>query len=161
MLAELRNAVGLLPWLIDHYTWTGVDIDYDTPRVERVWTRLDAYRVNLHVIHCCENALYHPHPWPSAALIVDGSYEMCIGYGTVDSEPPVAATVVISPGSTYEMADKDGWHSVRPLTSTVLSVMVTGAPWFGRRSPGNGTAKPLSDDRKREILTMFRAKEVR
>ena len=117
--------------LAEKSAWKSVFVDYHPPFVERLWRQVGDYRLYLHRIYPCEKAqaLFHPHPWPSAMRILEGRYEMAVGYGQGMSEPPVAATVVMAQGSSYEMVDPDGWHSVRPLDGPTLSLMVTGMPW--------------------------------
>jgi len=138
--------------------WTSLDVDYDPPRVERLWRPFgDGYRLYLHRIHPCTQALYHPHPWPSAIKIVSGGYEMGVGFGSGfgPDEPPLAVTLHLSVGSTYEMTHPDGWHYVLPSVSN-LSVMVTGARW-GRWAP-EPTKKllPLKDQEVQSLLAEFR-----
>ena len=88
--------------------------------------------------------------------VVFGTYEMGVGYGVGNLEPPLAATVILSAGSAYEMVDMDAWHYVRPLRSPAYSVMVTGKPWQ-RESPGTGKLfRQLTDMEKRTNLNIFR-----
>src|SRR5690348_11598928 len=103
--------------LADRARWNSVYVDYHKPYVERLWTQVDSVRVYLHRIHPCtrDEALFHPHPWPSAMRILQGKYEMAVGYGKGMNPPPKAATLVLETGSSYEMIDPDGWHYVRPL----------------------------------------------
>lgn len=137
MLGVLEEVEKALPELLRLQDWQSVMIDYEQPHVLRLWRHYGMHhRVYLHEIHPCspENAYYHPHPWPSAMRIVEGVYEMGVGYGTGVKAPPEAAKLVLTAGSTYEMTHPDGWHYVRPLGSSVLSVMVSGTPW-GRTPP--------------------------
>lgn len=141
--------------LLDSSLWNTLDVDYEPPRVERLWTQHGEDRIYLHRIHACEKALFHPHPWPSAIRLVLGGYEMGVGYGKGEETPPEAATMILHQGSSYEMVDEDGWHYVRPLRGTSLSVMITGKPW-SRPSPGKDVAhKGLPDTVKSELLDQF------
>ena len=158
-----ERAEKLLPELLEDVSlWSTVDVDYETPRVERVWTQVGPMRINLHRIHPCKEALMHPHPWPSAVAVVHGEYEMGVGFGPSGEGcpvPPLAARVWMVNGSYYEMDHPDGWHYVRPKVSPSLSLMVTGAPWpsEGRHRPGKGlNKKPLSDKKRDEIMNFFR-----
>lgn len=156
MLEELERAERELPALISSSRWSSLDVDYEPPRVERLWTQLDGLRVYLHRIHPCDSALFHPHPWPSAVKVVSGRYEMAVGHGPAESPPPAAAKLVLAAGSSYEMTDPDGWHYVRPIGGPSLSVMVTGAPWK-RWSPGKGRdLRPLSATDAGRLLDDFR-----
>lgn len=168
MLRILSNCAWDLPRLLEEpeTSWQSLDVDYDPPRVERLWRTVfyrdtgesgGEYRFYLHRIHPCEDPLYHPHPWPSAVAVLSGSYEMSVGHGPGEKGPPVAMTSRLSPGSSYEMIDPDGWHSVRPLGQASLSLMVTGAPW-SRWSPkpaGKRKLEPLSSAKKVELIEIF------
>jgi len=62
--------------------WQTLDIDYHPPHVKRVWCQYDeSTRLYLHKIYPCEReeALMHPHNWPSAMRIVKNRYEMGVG----------------------------------------------------------------------------------
>lgn len=175
-LEILRQADELWPLLIEESLdrWTTLDIDYDTPRVERLWRTMEyrmvgdsissvsppmAYRLYLHRIHPCDKGLWHPHPWPSAVKVLSGRYEMGVGEGISKHDPPPSATLVLTPGSEYEMVHPDGWHYVRPLgPEPSLSIMVSGAPWhikhLGEKKP-TGTLRPLSPEAADDMITAF------
>ena len=88
-----EKAEAILPELLkDEFLWSTVDVDYETPRVERVWTQVGPMRINLHRIHPCKEALMHPHPWPSAVAVVHGEYEMGVGFGPTTVGSPVPRT---------------------------------------------------------------------
>ena len=155
LLAKLAEVEFALPHLLAQpESWKSLDVLYEKPHVERLWQQFGDYRIYLHRIHAegAHLALYHPHPWPSAVKIVSGGYDMLVGYGK--HNPPVAVTLFLSPGSTYEMIEPDGWHAVQPRTVS-LSLMVTGTPWE-RVSPGKGVKHPpLSAEVQTEILQGF------
>jgi len=139
--------------------WKTVDVTYEEPHVERVWTEWEGFRVNLHRIHPCEKALFHPHPWPSAMVLCLGTYEMAVGRSLDGSLPVETARVVLSEGSEYEMNDPYGWHWVRPLEKPVMSVMLTGKPWampegFPKHGKGH-VHRELDALRTNEILFWF------
>jgi len=150
--------------------WNSLDVDYEPPRVERLWRPFQGdYRLYLHRIYPCEKALFHPHPWPSAVKIMTGSYEMGVGYrepnkllvGEDDGSepPPVATTIILTKGSTYEMINPHGWHWVRPLGGTSYSIMVTGRPWEPRHWVPRADHKlgPITNQAKADILALFRS----
>jgi hypothetical protein len=159
MLQELRELWGVLPgWLGDVASWESLDIDYHPPRVERLYRAWGVHRVYLHALHPCapEQALFHPHPWPSAMRVLSGRYEMGVGYGRGEQAPPVAARLVGGPGLEYEMTEPDAWHYVRPVDGIALSVMLTGQPW-GRPAPrSERPLRPLSRERAQQLLEQFR-----
>jgi len=156
MFRKLEEVEENLPRLLsfpDTY-WQSLDIVYEPPHVERLWVQEPDCRIYLHCIHPANGALFHPHPWPSAVKILQGGYEMGVGYRNGE-EIPVVATMFLPPGSRYEMVDPKGWHYVKvPEGSISLSLMVTGLPWG---SPGKGrNQSPLGLERKIQLLNQFR-----
>jgi hypothetical protein len=143
--------------LLDEAAWSSVFIDYHPPTVERLWTSWRDCRVSLHRIYPCGpgEALFHPHPWPSAMHILAGEYEMAVGYGKGNEAPPVAARMIAQGDFRYEMTDPDAWHYVRPLGGVTLSVMVTGKPW-DRAAPRSKPLVPLTQEQRRELFRLFR-----
>lgn len=158
--------------LLNPDLWSTLDIDYEPPRVERLWCQFDPdegvfgsgiYRLNLHCIHPCADgeALFHVHGWASAIKIHwvpggVGAYQMGMGHTLDKMAPTEAGTMILAPGSSYEMVDEDGWHYVRPIGGVSYSTMVTGPPW-GRRGPApTRTLNPLLPERKPELLKVFR-----
>ncbi len=160
MLSSLHRVEQALPSLLAQPDqWQTLYVDYDRPIVERVWCQWDNLRVYLHRILPCSphEALFHPHPWPSAMRIVAGSYEMGIGYAAGNKPPPEAARVILIPGSEYEMTHPDGWHYVRPIDRPSLSLMVAGKPWNRSSPKSEHSLEMLSGTRKTEIIEFFRA----
>jgi len=145
--------------LLDESAWNGLFIDYHPPTVERLWTRWQDCRVSLHRIHACDpgQALFHPHPWPSAMRILAGEYEMAVGYGKGETLPPVAALMIAKGDFRYEMTDPDAWHYVRPLDGPTLSLMVTGQPWDRPAPRSSKPLVPLTDPQRSELFALFRA----
>lgn len=165
MLAQLHEVEVQLPKLLLEQEWESLDVDYEPPRVERVWRKHGDLRVCLHRIHPCERALMHPHPWPSAMRVVKGTYEMRLGDGGVDGLSGQqgyhkVATLTLAEGSTYEMVDPHAWHNVRPLGGVAYSLMVMGPKYtqspFDHKKFGQGRdLKRLSAITASEILSFF------
>jgi hypothetical protein len=159
MLAVLHEIERALPELLSTTEgWRSLDVTYHPPRVERVLRDHGGRRIHLHVIHPCasNDALFHPHPWPSAVRVLSGNYEMAVGAGAGEAPPPIALTLVAESGLAYEMTHPDGWHRVRPIDAPSCSLMVTDAPW-GRWAPrSDAPLRPLPDSRMEEILAIFR-----
>lgn len=115
--------------------WKSVYVDYHKPFVKRLWTNFifegHNYRIYLHEIESCniEEALFHPHPWPSIMKLLSGSYHMNVGYGEGLISPPVAVQLELPAGTTYEMSEINSWHAVAPLKDSSFSLMITGEPW--------------------------------
>lgn len=152
---ERRFRDGILYNHPDH--WKTLYIDYHPPVVERLWTSWGHCRIYLHRIFPCsrKEALWHPHPWPSAVKILSGSYEMGVGFGKGQMAPPLASLVRLSAGSSYEMTNPDGWHFVRPIGGPSFSIMVSGLPW-GREFPQpEEPLKPLTPRQITEIMSFF------
>lgn len=157
-LGKLYAVEQALPHLLTNESlWHSLFVDYAKPYVERVHMNWNGLRINLHRISTCETheALFHPHPWPSAMRILEGSYEMGVGYSTTDEVPPTAATLVLTPGAAYEMVDRNGWHYVRPLTDYSLTLMVSGEPWDRISPKSSYPLSELSHSAKQEILLQF------
>lgn len=153
-LKEIEDQIWSGKLSLDPKEWNSLDVDYDPPRVERLWRQLGDTRVYIHMIHPCTEALYHPHPWPSAIKILRGSYEMGVGYGPGLAPPPMACKITLAAGSYYEMTDINGWHYVRP-SELVLSLMITGPKWEREEIKSKNPLSPLSDKRKQELLNYF------
>jgi hypothetical protein len=103
--------------------WSSKLIDYHPPKVERLWRQVGENRIALHRIWPCaaEDALWHPHNWPAAMRILDGTYEMGVSFG--QEEPAgLGAKMLLNAGSAYEMTHPHGWHYVRPVGGPVLTV---------------------------------------
>lgn len=159
MLDILHRVESQLPEMLqDESGWNSLFVDYHPPVVERLWRQWYDFRIYLHRIHPCEpgEALFHPHPWPSAMRVLGGAYEMAIGYGAGEKEPPMAARIVMGAGSEYEMTDPDGWHYVRPIGGPTMSLMIAGKPWDRPSPKSEKTLNPLGEKQKEEILKFFR-----
>jgi hypothetical protein len=124
MIDYLKAVEARLPKLLQNLdNWQSKLVVYEKPMVERLWMQDGENRIYLHRIHQCsaEDAYFHTHPWPSAIRIIKGQYEMKLGINDT-----IASTLFMAPKSIYEMLDPNAAHSVRPITDTVLSLMVTG-----------------------------------
>jgi hypothetical protein len=148
-----------LPGLLqDERGWNSLYVDYHPPIVERLWRGWHEYRINLHRMHPCEpgEALFHPHPWPSAMRVLAGEYEMAVGYGAGEAAPPFAALLIASGDFRYEMTDPDAWHYVRPIGAPTMSLMVTGKPWERWSPRSEKPLRPLSAEQSGPIFQFFR-----
>ncbi|MCL5996822.1 MAG: hypothetical protein M1546_12315 [Chloroflexi bacterium] len=161
MLDVLYTVEKELPILLqDEGAWKSLYVDYHPPIVERLWLGWREYRVNLHRIHPCGpgEALFHPHPWPSAMRVLVGEYEMAVGYGQGDTPPPIAVLMIASTEFCYEMTEPDAWHYVRPIGGPTLSLMVTGKPWERWSPRSEKPLHPLSAEQRDLIFRFFRAR---
>lgn len=164
MLTILKQVELMLPQLLGNVIdWNSVFVDYHPPFVARLWQQWGDYRIMLHEIYPCapEEALWHPHPWPSAMKIESGAYEMGIGFGFGKVSPPHWGKIILVEGNTYEMINPFGWHYVRPLDGHSMSLMVTGKPWHNAQPvKPTKTLHPLSDMHKARIFEFFCARYV-
>jgi hypothetical protein len=161
MLDVLVQVEQALPRLLeDESVWQSLLVDYHPPTVERLWTPWRDYRVFLHRIYPCERgqALFHPHPWPSAMRVLDGEYEMAVGFGAGIETPPVAALMIARGDYRYEMTHPDGWHYVRPMGGPTLSLMVTGKPWAREAPRSTKPLRPLLAEQVKDLLRSFRSR---
>lgn len=158
-LSNLTEIEMILPQLLkDQSIWNSVFVDYEEPYVERLWTHYGDSRIYLHKIHppTKSSALFHPHPWPSAMRIIQGSYRMDVGYGTGSHPPPIAATIILPAGSTYEMSDPDGWHSVEPIHEPTYTLMITGNPWKRESPKSSYKLQELSKEAREHLFEVFK-----
>ena len=121
----------LAPLLDDPTLWDSLVINLRKPHTYRAFCKIGANRICLHRFEPCsqEEAFFHPHPWPGAFILMQGSYRMKVGYSVNRQEKPdVAIDLILTKGSKYSMTNPLAWHSVQPL-ETCYSVMVNGEPW--------------------------------
>lgn len=160
MLKLLSQAERELPHLLESAGgWTSLRVDYHPPFVDRLWRPWgEGHRLSLHRIHPCrpEEALFHPHPWPSAMRILAGSYEMGVGHGPGDRPPPIAARVIARGDLRYEMTDPDAWHYVCPIDGVAWTIMLSGRPWARPSPRSDQPLSPLPPAEMEEMLARYR-----
>lgn len=146
MLDVLQRVEEELPNLLDKDGWNSIDVNYHPPRVERIWRQYGEYRINLHRLNLCklEDALFHPHPWPSVVKVVSGGYWTEIGRGQDGFEPYPVTKLYLGPGSVVVDDDKQSWHSVAPDKVT-YSLMITGKPWGLKHWREDELVKPKAE----------------
>ncbi len=150
-----------LPHLLsEKHAWNSLYIDYHAPTVERLWRAWHEYRIALHRIHPCArcDALFHPHPWPSAMRVLVGEYEMAIGYGAGEQPPPIAALMIARGDFRYEMTDANAWHYVRPIDNPTMSLMVMGKPWHPSAPKSHPELRALTPAEKTVLFQFFRSR---
>ena len=147
----------VLPELLssrDPEMWESLYIDYEKPFVERLWYQFGPIRINLHKIHPCKEseALFHPHPWPSAMHVLSGTYETAVGSSIWSEEPRIALRGIVNGGFKYEMLYANAWHYVRPIGGPAYTLMITGKPWKNAKS----WAKIFGERDRRQSLPAMR-----
>lgn len=165
MISELKSIIKderFKTLLNNPAIWESIDVDYNTPRVERVWMTINDKRLCLHVIHPCKEneAFLHSHVWESAMYVlpIGGLYEHTLGYRLEKwDEPEIVCKQIVEGGMYYEMLNPAGIHSVRPIAQPVFSIMLSGKPiWKENYGTIDKKLVSLSDERKKEILLIFK-----
>lgn len=150
--------------------WDSLLINRRKPHTYRVFTEyksenpeLDGLRVCLHKFNACDRheAFEHPHPWPGAFIILDGSYQMRFGQSKDRfSKPDHMETLNLTKYSSYDIVSPLTWHAVIPLCDT-YTIMVNDKPWAAdvahtevRTTKGKDLDK-MPDQELREFLTHF------
>ncbi len=168
LLDKLSDVICDLPSLLyDNSIWDSIVVNLRKPHTFRVFTFLpDGTRVSLHRFEKCDTseAFFHTHPWPGAFKILEGSYEMKLGYschGREDCFPEDVTTIRLNAGSSYEIVDPCTWHSIAPLEKT-FTVMINEDPWSDTvrhvncpTTVGKGLSK-LTDYQLENHLSEFR-----
>lgn len=136
MLEVLSAATVALPSLMARRDrWSSLIVNRRKPWTYRVFTNFEHggrnFRVCLHRFETCDEqeSFLHPHPWPGAFLILQGSYIMNVGYSADRLSKPAGVTkVILAAGSQYAITNPLTWHSVTPLEEC-YTLMVNGEPW--------------------------------
>jgi len=162
--------VKLYDLLCDASVWKSSDSDIQPPHMEKLWCQLGVYRIYLHFIHPYKKEDYtlHPHIWPCAMHVLEGEYEMGMGFENVaqglypsqsGNRPEIFSTIISQGSMYYEMPHKGGWHYVRPTKSVCASIMLTG-DFFDKNEvhPPENSIKHLHNDRVYAMLDYFKGK---
>lgn len=133
MLDALHRAIVNLPDLCDDLSlWDSLLINRRKPYTYRVWTMLPTgERLSLHKFDPCDDreAFDHPHPWPGAFMIMQGAYDMRVGFSPDRVSPQSeVASFVLREHSGYEITNPLTWHAVIPRTTT-YTIMLNGKPF--------------------------------
>lgn len=98
----------------------------------------------------------HSHSWNFACKVLDGEYEMGVGFSENRNEPPIPIfTSFIKAGDTYEMLSPNIWHYTKPLKhiDCTHSIMLIGSRIRDRQAQNN---EKLFDKDKSETLNWFK-----
>lgn len=133
--------------------WQSLDISYYPPRVERLFTIYNGYRIFITDKPC----LFHR--WPAAFKQISGCYEMGITYSEkeVNSDEaynlPTLAKFIVNEGSYYEMTQTNCLHYVKPLNEPSCSIMITYDLYEEDRKEIAVKLEGLTNEIKMELLT--------
>ena len=133
MQISLADAAHIALDSIEHPArWQTLVIDRRMPITHRAWIMHGDTRICLHRFEPCrrEEAFLHPHPWPSTMLVLDGVYDMHVGYAAdpASEQPDEVISLQLASGSTYDMSVPGAWHQVVPQTRC-YSLMINGPAW--------------------------------
>lgn len=112
--------------------WDSLIVNLREPHTYRAFTFYGDQRICLHRFAPCtgDNAFEHPHPWPSRVLVLQGTYDMTVGYSHGTDQPPNSVLETrLAAGSSYSIESPYTWHSVIPRTMC-YSLMVNHQPWL-------------------------------
>ena len=144
--------------------WQTLVIDRRKPITHRAWIMHGDTRICLHGFEPCqrEEAFLHPHPWPSAMLVLDGSYDMHVGYAAAPEsrQPDDVISLQLAAGSTYDMSVPGAWHKVVPRTRC-YSLMINGPRWdtgprFAPRTQGKDPGRMTSSQLNEHLIVFER-----
>lgn len=144
----------------DVNNWGSLLIDKYPPVIHRLYRKISDNRtVMLHrLFHSGDDpCLMHSHSWPFAIKIIDGGYEMGIGFSKDRNvTPPTISQMLIKEGDMYDMTSSDIWHYTKPLTNYEShSIMLVGNRWRERKAQNNDS---LPEEVKLELFNYFKSK---
>jgi hypothetical protein len=158
-LQTLNKEIQNLPdYLANRDGWVSLLIEKYPPVIHRLFYRInDDYSIYLHKLFNChgERAYMHSHSWPFALKLIEGSYEMGVGYSSDRDKPPESTfKTIVLPGNVYEMITPDTWHYTKPLPGCdySYSVMVVGNRIRPRLAQNTS---PLTEQQKSELFDYF------
>jgi hypothetical protein len=161
MIDTLLQAEKELPTLLQNEDiWRGLYADSERPHLMRLWCQWGENRINLHHFSHCRRGerFWHGHPWKMAVRVLEGEYEMGVGY---QDEFGVIKNIdlLMGSGSLYDMCDQYGRHYVRPVGDGAWTLMVTGpVVWSKQHLAVNTPSRDLTALERTEIFSYFRAK---
>ena len=134
MLDRLQQVMRELPdMLLCPSLWDSLLINRRKPYTYRVFTFLkNGDRICLHKFDPCDDreAFKHPHPWPGAFILLEGSYRMneWLSKDRDDKNPVHVSEHILERFSQYSITNPLTWHNVIPL-STAYTIMINSPPW--------------------------------
>lgn len=96
----------------------------------------------------------HSHSWAFALKIIEGGYEMGLGFSaSQDIAPEAILTICLQAGDMYEMTSSDVWHYTKCIEHVESwSVMLVGPRWRKRKSVNN---ELLNEMEQAEMFNYF------
>ena len=157
MIKELNSLLPTIPNLIRNNNWNTLLINKYPPIIHRLSLKISENRtILLHKLFNTEDelALMHSHSWAFACKVLQGGYEMGIGFSqNRDIPPKPIMTSMIKSGDIYEMTSPDVWHYTKPLENKIsYSVLLIGDRCRERKAENNS---PLSSIQKEDCVSWF------
>lgn len=137
MIRELNSILEYLPNLIKLQSWNTLLINKHPPIIHRCSLQIAPDRTLLlhKVFHTNEQPLMHSHSWDLACKVLQGEYEMGVGFSSDRNIiPPSIYKTIVKFGDIYEMTSSDIWHYTKPLTPYSYSVILIGERTRERRA---------------------------
>jgi hypothetical protein len=161
-IAELEYEISRLKeYLQDpHKLWSSLLIEKYPPVIHRLSLKLSITRtLVLHRLFKCQNthAYMHSHSWPFAIKVIEGGYEMGVGFSSRRNvTPSVTYTTYVGAGNSYEMCSSDVWHYTKILepVQESYSIMLIGPRQRPRYAQNNF---PLNVEQRAAIFTFFKS----
>ncbi len=164
MIKELQNILpSIKSMLADPAHWDSLLINKYPPIIHRVSLKLSTSRtLLLHKLFNTnkETAFMHSHSWPFACKVIEGEYEMGVGFSFDRNAPPESLfTTFIKPGNIYEMVSPNMWHYTKPTENTKFSysILLIGERCRERKAENNS---PLPADQKEELISWFKTAKI-
>ncbi len=162
MIEELQNLIIQIPNLLLLHETDSLLINKYPPIIHRISIKISDNRtLFLHKLFNTnsERALMHSHSWNFACKVLQGEYEMGIGFSSDRNKPPTSVyTSFVKAGDIYEITSPNVWHYTKPTSDTPYSysVMLIGERHRERKAENN---EKLSKYDKEELLSWFLNKQ--
>ena len=159
MISDLETAIlNLNHYLQDRDKWESLLIDRYPPTIHRLSLKIgDNRTLLLHKLFNCQGqkAFMHSHSWSLACKVVEGGYEMGVGFSNDRNIVPQATfTSIVKPGDVYEITNSNTWHYTKcaPETSHSYSIMIIGPRERERKALNNSR---LTESQRNEVFDYF------
>jgi len=157
MIEELNSILPNIPNLLNN-NWDTLLINKYPPIIHRLSLKLsDTRTLLLHKLFNTKDqkALMHSHSWKFACKVLQGSYEMGVGYSEDRDKPPNSIfTSFVNSGDIYEILSPNIWHYTKPAKDCEFSysIMLIGERVRERKAENNSS---LSNKDKQDVLDWF------
>jgi hypothetical protein len=160
VIKELNRIINDVPLLLQSNEWNSLLINKYPPVIHRLSLKISEDRtLLLHKLFNTKDdlALMHSHSWSFACKVLQGEYEMGVGFSEDRDKPPKSIfTSFIRAGDIYEMLSPNIWHYTKPtkITPYSYSIMLIGPRCRERKAQNN---LPLNPKNRLELLDWFKS----